>query len=330
MKIIEKILKNRWYYHSLIWLLAILIVFVSRASESIDTIEKTKDTGIIIISSFILTYILFYIQDYFFSKKKYINFVVLAIVITIAMGYFAAYFSVYIYGKGAEIDTRQWLQNMFIMAFIVVVSRIAKKGIISQLELKKLQVEKLKMEIHLLKEQLNPHFLFNTINNICGVNQVDSEKSTEMLINLAELLRYHLEFSTAERILVHKETQLIESFIALEKMRLRNNCAVEFKLPKTNIEALIAPLLLLPFIENAFKHGTHTSLPCFIKIKLTYHQPSLRLTVENSLFKNQRVSKNNIGQRNTIKRLQLVYPDRHQLIIEEKEETYLIHLKIHL
>ncbi|PKV52835.1 histidine kinase [Aquimarina sp. MAR_2010_214] len=329
MKIVEKILKKRWYYHSLIWLLSVLIIFVFLASESTDIMDKIIDTVTIIVPSMILTYLLFYFKDYFFSKKQYVSFGIVAIMITVAMGYFAAYFSAYLYDE-VKLDTRQWVQNMFIMAFIVVVSRIAKKGIISQLELQKLQVEKLKMEIHLLKAQLNPHFLFNTINNICGVNQVNSEKSTEMLINLAELLRYHLEFSAVHKIPVRKEIQLIEAFIELEKMRLRNNCSVKFERSKTDIETSIAPLLLLPFVENAFKHGTHTSLPSFIHIKLSYNQSGLELIIENSLFKNQKVSKNNIGQKNTIKRLQLIYPDRHQLVIEEKDETYLVHLNINL
>lgn len=300
------------------------------SSENANITEKIIDTVTIIIPSIILTYLLFFFQDYFFPKKQYIYFGIVAITITAIIGYCAPYFGAYLYGEGAEVDIRQWVQNMFIISFIVVVSRIAKRGIISQLELQKLQVEKLKMEIHLLKAQLNPHFLFNTINNICGVNQVDSEKSTEMLINLAELLRYHLEFSAVHKISVRKEIQLIEAFIELEKIRLRNNCSVKFERPKADIETSIAPLLLLPFVENAFKHGTHTSLPSFINIKLSYNQFGLELIIENSMFKNQKVSKNNIGQKNTIKRLQLIYPDRHQLVIEEKDETHLVHLNINL
>jgi len=325
---LEKILVKRWYYHSLIWLLAIFMVFVFLASEDSSIREKIVDTVTIIFPSAILSYLLFHIKDYFFSKKQYILFSFSAIVVIIAMGYFASYFSLYLYGAGAEIDTRQWIQNMIIIAFIVVVSRIAKKGVISQFELQKLQVEKLKMELHVLKAQLNPHFLFNTINNICGVNQIDSEKSTEMLINLAELLRYHLEFSTVQKIPVNKEIQLIEAFIELEKMRLRDNCSVTFERPQDDIEVSIAPLLLLPFVENAFKHGTHTSLPSFIDIKLSIDHFRLELTIKNTLIRNQKVSKNNIGQKNTMKRLKLIYPDRHQLLIEESDELYIVHLKI--
>lgn len=330
MEIVEKILTKRWYYHSTIWMLAVLISFVFMTSASAGIVEKIIDTATIIIPSFILTYLLFYVQDYFFDKKQYLLFVMTVIVIATVIGYFAAYFSTYLYGAGSEIDLRQWIQNMFVMAFIVIVSRIAKRGVISQLELRQLQVDKLKMEIHILKAQLNPHFLFNTINNICGVNQVDSEKSTEMLINLAELLRYHLEFSAVHKIPVQKEIQLIEAFIELEKMRLRDNCSVTFEKPETDVETSVAPLLLLPFVENAFKHGTHTSLPSFINIKLTYDQHWLELIIENSLFNNLKVSKNHIGQKNTVKRLQLIYPERHQLTIEEQQETYRVYLKIDL
>lgn len=290
MKMIGRILKKRWYYHSLIWLFFVLIIFIFLTSQSTDIKERVIDTITIIVPSFTLTYLLFYLQDFFYTKKQYLIFGISAILITIIAGYFAAYFITYAYGSGAELDTRQWIHNMFVIAFTVVVSRIAKQGVISQLELQKLQVEKLKMEIHSLKAQLNPHFLFNTINNICGVNQVDPEKSTEMLINLAELLRYHLEFSTVHKIPVQKEIQLIESFIGLEKMRFRNNCSIEFECSKVGIEVFIAPLLILPFVENAFKHGTHTSLPSFIDIKLFYNQFKLELIIENSLFKNQKIT----------------------------------------
>ena len=327
---VRNLLKNRWYYHILIWFLATLIVFVFMASDSLEMNTKTIDTITIIVPSVMLTYILFFFQDYFFPKKKYTAFGFLTISISIAMGYFAAYFSVHLYGKGAETNLNQWIQNMLIMAFIVMVSRIAKQGIVNQFEVKKLQLEKLKMEIHILKGQLNPHFLFNTINNICGVNQVDSEKSTEMLINLAELLRYHLEFSEQQKIPIHKEILLIEAYIELEKMRLRGNCSITFDWPKTNTEILIAPLLLLPFIENAFKHGTHTSLLSFINIKLNWNESELELIVENSLFKNQKIIKNNIGQKNILKRLQLIYPEKHKLIISENDKTYLTCLSIKL
>lgn len=330
MEIIEKILEKRWYYHSLIWLLATFIILIFLASENTSIIEKTIDTSTIVVPSFVLTYLLFFYQDFFFATKRYALLGIISILTTISMGYAAAYFSAHLYGEGAVVDTRQWIQNMLIVAFIVIVSRFAKRGIISQLALRQLQVDKLKMEIHLLKAQLNPHFLFNTINNICGVNQVDPEKSTEMLINLAELLRYHLEFSAAQRIPISKEVQLIASFIELEKIRLRNNCTVVFEYPQTDINTSIAPLLLLPFVENAFKHGVHSFLDSFIDIKLTYDETQIDLIVENSLFEHQRVVRHNIGQQNTIKRLQLIYPDRHNLLIEKREHTHFVHLNIRL
>ncbi len=330
MELLEKILKRKIYYHSLIWLLSVLIVVTFWSTAGVGFIEKVKDTSGIVIPSFILTYVLFFCKEYLFAKKQFVIFVILAIVIISVSGYLTAHFNAFLYGEGAELNIRQWIQNMSIVGFIVLVSQIAKRGIISQLQLQKLQVEQLKMEIQLLKGQLNPHFLFNTINNICGVNQVDSEKSTEMLINLAELLRYHLEFTVEQKIPIDKEVQLIEAYIELEKMRLRDNCLVTFEQSEKKLDLAIAPLLLLPFVENAFKHGTHTSHPCFINIKLMYKNEKLEFFVENSLFKNQKVSSTNIGQQNTIKRLQLLYPEKHQLRIRETDKKYTVELIIDL
>lgn len=326
MKIVEK----RGQYHSLIWLVAGVITFILFAPSDATIGEGLVDTCSIILPALLLTYPLFYFKDYLFAKKHYLSFAVVAVTWTIIIGCIAAIFSGYLYDNYEGIDVRQWIQNMSVVAFLVVTAQMAKRGIVSQLELQKVQLINTKMELHLLKAQLNPHFLFNTINNICGVNQVDPDKSTEMLINLADMLRYHLEFSKAQDICISKEIQLIEAFIELEKMRLRDNCIITFERPTENLMASIAPLILLPYIENAFKHGTHSTLPCFIKIKLAYTYSQLELKVENSIFNNKRVIKTNIGQENTAKRLQLIYPNKHQLHVDQNDEIYVVTLIVDL
>ncbi len=327
MDITKSFFSNRWIYHLTIWVLTTLFIFVLFTSENSDIKEKYLDTLTIIFPAMLLTYMLFYTMDFFFQKKLHVLFAIIVPIITVLASYFAAYFSVFIYGTGSQLDLHQWIQNMSVTSFIVIVSRIAKKGIVSQFKLKQLQVDKLEMELYLLRSQLNPHFLFNTINNICGVNQQDSNMSTEMLINLAELLRYHLEFSKMDKIPLSHEIQLIESYVALESMRSRNNCTYTFTYTD-DTKVVIAPLLLFPFVENAFKHGTHNTQKCFIDISIDVRENQVLFAIKNSIVKNKTIVQNHIGQKNTLKRLQLIYPDRHNIVIKEQEGVYTVQLTI--
>lgn len=331
MKQWSQIFEKRWYYHSILWGLALLFVFTFMNPTGSGFNEKILHTSVLIIPSVILAYSIFFLQDLLLVRKRYVLFIVSGSLAIFGTGYFAVLLGAHLYGVEIEdMEINQWIQNMFFIAIIVLLARIAKKGIMTRLELQRLQVEKFTIELEALKSQLNSHFLFNTINNICGVNQIDAEKGTEMLIHLSELLRYHLEFSEEQRILLSKEIQLITSYIALERMRLRSNCDVVFRGPKNDMDVLIAPLLLLPFVENAFKHGTHFSKDCFIHIDMIQNTDSITLRVENSVFDVKKIDSNGIGTSNTIKRLELVYPEKYDLKIDEQQGRYLVTLRIDL
>ena len=205
-----------------------------------------------------------------------------------------------------------------------------KRGLVNQYQLQELKAKSAENELNSLKAQINPHFLFNNLNNIYSINQMDSQKGSEMILELAEVMRYHLQFSKQSYVSISSEFQLIQSYIELEKLRLKNNCTLNIQIKEGDDNHKIAPLLLLPFVENAFKHGTHPTQDCFISLTIEIENGRLYFSINNSLIKNKRVVKTHVGLENTKRRLFLLYPDRHSLKIKSDEATYQVKLEIDL
>lgn len=195
--------------------------------------------------------------------------------------------------------------------------------------------EKLAGEIKLLKSQINPHFLFNTLNNLYVLTLNNSEKSPEMIYKLSELMSYMLYESNKTTVPLKKEVQYIENYISLEKLRYAERLDVSMNI-YDSIEGInIAPLLILPFVENSFKHGISNQIvSCWIRIDISVQKGLLVIKVENSKGDPEKREtmqfSSGIGLQNLTKRLQLIYPNRHSLKVFDEEDTYLSILKVTL
>lgn len=195
-----------------------------------------------------------------------------------------------------------------------------------------LQQEKHFAEKQLLMSQLNPHFLFNTLNNMYSLSLSSSVKVPGMIIQLSELLRYLMMLSKKDYIPLREELDYVKNYIELEKIRLDHPESVICKCGEVNEELRIAPILLLPLIENAFKHGISGQSPMQITIDVYCKANQLFVEVINTK-QNVRAAdldKNNtsIGLQNLSKRLAILYPDRHSLTITEDDQWYRISLNI--
>jgi LytS/YehU family sensor histidine kinase len=127
------------------------------------------------------------------------------------------------------------------------------------IKFKEIENKQLKAELNLLKSQVNPHFLFNTLNNLYGlITQNENQKASEITLKLAELTRYLLESSKTEKVSIKRELQFIEDYLCLEKIRLSKNTDIKFDVSGIDKEVFVAPLLFIPLVENAFKHGLQT------------------------------------------------------------------------
>ncbi len=196
--------------------------------------------------------------------------------------------------------------------------------------------EKLQAELKFLKAQVHPHFLFNTLNNLYALTLKSSKEAPEVVLKLSDLLSYMLYDCTADTVALDKEVRLVEDYIALEKIRYGDRLNVSFNLLGEINGRAIAPLMILPFIENAFKHGVSEELDeSWISIDLTLKPETLTLKVENSkstqeVTEDRFEYKQGIGLTNVKRRLEILYPERYQLDIHESSESFLVVLKLNL
>lgn len=192
----------------------------------------------------------------------------------------------------------------------------------------------LQAELNLLKAQIHPHFLFNTLNNLYALTLNNSPKSPEIVMGLSEILRYMLYECNVESVSLKKDIEMLENFILLEKMRYEERLDFNFTKEGELERYKIAPLLLLPLVENAFKHGAGEKLgQAWINIELEIKDEILTFKINNSKPEKVRppMEKNgNIGLENVKKRLELIYPDEHQLKIFDQEDMFAVILKIDL
>ncbi|MCU0340121.1 MAG: histidine kinase [Spirosomaceae bacterium] len=196
-----------------------------------------------------------------------------------------------------------------------------------------LEQEKLSSELSFLKAQINPHFFFNTLNNIYALTMIDVDTAREALHKLSRMMRYVLYETKEGTVQLSQEVAFLEDYIQLMQLRLTDKVKVSFEKPQPYQDVAIAPMLLLPFLENAFKHGVSATQPSRIVVRIQQNAPSLTIEVRNTLFPTQSQSleeSNGIGLVNTRRRLDLLYPNRYRLTIVEKtpEEEFLVTLVI--
>jgi len=291
--------------------------------------ERTLIIVYAMIQLMLVVYANFYLIKRFLNAKEYWKYFLLLSIFTFVYYYADNTLASLIYKPLTEEMAVDWIE-IIVMFIISTVIWFFKQGVSSQYQLTELQAKSAEMELNSLKAQINPHFLFNNLNNIYAINQMDSEKGSEMILELADVMRYHLQFSKQERVSLSDEIQLIKSYIELEKLRLNGNCSLQIDIQENESSPLIAPLLLLPFIENAFKHGTHPKENCFVHLKLFTVESQLHFEISNSVILNKKVVKTHIGVNNTVKRLELLYPKKHKLNIEHSEQDYQVKIEIDL
>jgi len=236
-------------------------------------------------------------------------------------------------------STAQFLGNenisiSFILAFVMSWLFITTRDWFLNLrQIEKLQAENLITEIAFLKAQVDPHFIFNTLNAMYALAlEEDSPKTADSIIKLSILMRYNLHDSNAGFISIEKEIDYIEKYIALQKLRLNknNHLDVDIKVDANVTQSnKIAPLLLIPFIENAFKYGVSPSQETEITINIHADNKSIEMKISNTIIINT-VGKElkGIGLQNVKRRLNLLYPQQYQLNTIQSGEKYFSHLKI--
>jgi two-component system, LytTR family, sensor kinase len=192
--------------------------------------------------------------------------------------------------------------------------------------------ERISTELIYLKQQINPHFLFNTLNNLYSLSIKNPELTPEAILKVSSILRYAIYKPDNSMALLSEAIEVIEAYIDIQKMRSKNNLPITFNLNGDLKDYKIEPFILLPLVENAFKYGMADIKKSFINIQITISSDKLKFIVENrkSFLTEADPEHSGIGLKNIKRRLDLVYPDCHEFRIEDKDETFTVFLELPL
>lgn len=223
--------------------------------------------------------------------------------------------------------------NLFIVIFVAML-RFAEDWFELEAQKKEVENEKLTAELNFLKAQINPHFLFNTLNNLYYLAYSKSDNTTEVIAKLSQMMRYMIYDSNYPQVPLSKEIEYMQNYISLERLRLNDQIPIQFKVEGDAEHVLIAPLIFITFLENAFKHGvTNNSPGAWVNILIQLNDKQCVYRVENSKVakpSSEKDDKSGIGLQNVKRRLELSYPGKYDLKVDDKADRYAVQLNITL
>lgn len=217
------------------------------------------------------------------------------------------------------------IEALFNSGFLVVISSLLKFAtdwFSNERIQRNLESQKKDMELQFLKSQLNPHFLFNSLNNIYSLAYQKSDKTADAILKLSEIMRYMIYESNDSWVALSKEVEYVQSYIELQKLRFKDGAAVELTLNGEIDNQHVVPLILISFVENAFKHGVANDPEDPIRINIIANQKILHFSITNKKSKTNKDAMGGVGLNNVERRLQLLYPDRYKLNIVNSATHY--------
>lgn len=295
---------------------------------------------ITIIFPFYLVYILAVSE--FFWKKSNIRFFLFILTITVLFGSGLAFLLKWLMQSNRlNINfTMSWnfddmYNNRFAIVLLGCVTGLAARLSLDWLQTKKkialIETEQMRSELQYLKNQINPHFLFNSLNTIYVQMNDSSGSGSDLLLKFAGILRYQLYECNTDFVPVIKEIEYIDNYIKFQEVRLNEQCNIEFGFDTSWTHERIAPLLLTPFIENAFKYvSADQKGNSYIFITINKKNNTLEFICNNSTNNNSEKKDKGIGISNTSRRLELIYPKKHLLLITSSDQSYQVTLKINV
>jgi len=222
----------------------------------------------------------------------------------------------------------------FQLLFFLAISasyRIMSDNLKKEQQQKEQETEKLKSELSFLRSQISPHFMFNVLNSIVSLSRRKPERVEPVVVKLSDLMRYMLYESDDAKVTLERESQYLRAYIELQQLRFGDDIQINFNADYLNGNKTIEPMLLIPFVENAFKHGVGMIINPTIDIDLHTTNNKIIFEVKNKVnrqYKEEKDGASGIGLANVKRRLELLYPDNHQLTIKDEDQFYGIYLEI--
>lgn len=281
-----------------------------------------------------------YLFDRFMLKGSITGYIVYVIIVLLSFGIIFS-ISYIIRGKllrtfslfERPIEIRDVMRSamwFFLVLFAGIGVKLTELWRRAERRARDIENEHLRTELSFLHMQINPHFLFNSLNTIYGMALKKSDNAPKAVLKLSQLLRYMIEETGHDTVPLEQEVTYLNNFIGLQKMRSGPSLLVTFDVQGDINGANIAPMLLLPFVENAFKYGLNNSMESPIQIELTVNKKMIEFSVINRKFENMGRHSSGVGIPNVQRRLALLYPGKHELDIQDTGETYFVKLKISL
>lgn len=222
--------------------------------------------------------------------------------------------------------------NIYTVVGFVAAIKLLKYWFQNQQLKSDLENKSMATELAMLRSQINPHFLFNTLNNIDTLVEEDPAQASDSIIKLSDIMRYMLYDASNENVLLSNEIEYLESYISLQQLRIHDPDYIRFEKKGDSPNRNVAPMLFIPFVENAFKHGKKNVNPPGVTILLEYNQPFIKFEVMNYFDESasdQSNVKEGIGLNNIRRRLELLYPGKHDLVINSKNGIFNVLLTIY-
>lgn len=328
-----------------------LAVFYRSSNQAVDQTARVLNAfKSLFLFAFLPSFLTFYgcylvVFPKYLQQKKFLLSFIYSLLFTIGASILAYIVMRYFIESGQMTDMDKGgvngrstaVRTIVFMSFIASIAGLAAlilKGFITWFNEIKLK-EELKQKNHetemaLIKSQLDPHFLFNTLNNIDVLILKDAAEASKYLNKLSDILRFMLYETKTDEILLKKEIEYIEKYIKLQKIRTTNSNYVSFNVVGNPADITIAPMIFIPFIENAFKHSTNKKIDNAINVQLFINKENILFVCENKFDPNRNVIKESNGLGNELiqKRLHLIYPEQHILELDKQTNLYSVKLTI--
>lgn len=336
---------DRLHKKGVTWLILFVVFFA--ANPNTNYLFKLFDSVAFVIEVMLLvTLVNKVLIRYLLARQKTMLFIVLSFFAVLIMAFLSAVIRVFLLIHIAQTPIEEIMSHSpfpflldtiwFIAVYAVtLIFYYQRKENEDRIAADKLKSEKLDMELRYLKSQINPHFLFNAMNNIYSMVYMNDENAADGVLKLSEMLRYVLVDCQADVIPLAKEMKYVENFIDFQMMRMEKECDVQLEKDVENENFMIAPMLLQPIVENCFKYSRLESNPeGYVHISLSEKDSHFRFEAENSVAQNvvavaaNREAKSGIGQKNVRQRLMLHYGENYRFDIEQNDGKYKVTIEI--
>lgn len=333
------------FSHLLVWLMLFSMPYLLSYGQEVDLNRIIAHFWIPLVFSVMLFYFNYFILiDRFLFPKKMLQFIVINAAIIVAFLllkelienlYFASLEQMRPNNENAKRPPFKifvYIQTLSYMAPLLfsIALKTTQRWVKTEAERKEAANVKLKSELQHLHYQLQPHFFFNSLNNIYAMVDISPDQAKTSIHSLSKLMRYMLYETNVESILLSKEIDFMKKYIDLMKLRVSDKTKVNYSFPVNETGIKIAPLLFISLIENAFKHGVSASKESLITIDMTCDNKTVIFEIENDNFPKQTDDKSGsgIGLQNMAKRLELLYSHKHEFKTTLKDDRFSVHLEI--